>query len=257
MARWAAFADAHLAGYGGLRDRADLPGTSRLSRCAGGRSIPGPCWPRSTLIGTAASSPSWGGASSTPTSCSTTRGRSPGTSIRRSIEWRTTSSTPTSAFAAWAQGRTGFPFVDAGMRQLRAEGWMHNRVRMVVASLPGQGPPPAVVAAGSGSSCDRLVDGDPASNAHGWQWVAGHRVPTRPRLLRVFNPVLQGDEVRPRRGLRRRVRPELAHLWPAAAAHEPWEVLDGYAHGYPRADRRPCRGARRGPSPVRRDPVRA
>ena len=134
------------------------------------------------------------------------------------------------AFTAWAQGRTGFPFVDAGMRQLRAEGWMHNRVRMVVASflvkdlhLPWW--------RGEREFMRWLVDGDPASNAHGWQWVAGSGTDAAP-YFRVFNPILQGLKFDPDGAYVRRYVPELAHL-AGAATHEPWKVLDGYAHGYP------------------------
>jgi deoxyribodipyrimidine photo-lyase len=94
------------------------------------------------------------------------------------------------AFDAWATGRTGYPFVDAGMRQLRTHGWMHNRVRMVVASflvkdlhLPWQ--------RGAAEFMHWLRDGDLASNAHGWQWTAGCGTDASP-FYRVFNPVAQG-----------------------------------------------------------------
>ncbi len=134
------------------------------------------------------------------------------------------------AFEAWAQGRTGFPFVDAGMRQLRAEGWMHNRVRMVVASflvkdlhLPWW--------RGEREFMRWLIDGDPASNAHGWQWVAGSGTDAAP-YFRVFNPLLQGLRFDPDGDYVRRYLPELAHV-AGPAAHQPWTVLDGYAHGYP------------------------
>ena len=129
---------------------------------------------------------------------------------------------------------------------------MHNRVRMVVASflvkdlhLPWW--------RGEREFMRWLVDGDPASNAHGWQWVAGSGTDAAP-YFRVFNPILQGLKFDPDGAYVRRYVPELAHL-AGAATHEPWKVLDGYAHGLSRADRRPLRGARRGPSPVRRDPL--
>ena len=131
---------------------------------------------------------------------------------------------------AWTQGRTGYPFVDAGMRQLRETGWMHNRVRMVVASflvkdlhLPWQ--------AGATVFMRHLVDGDTASNAHGWQWTAGCGTDASP-FYRVFNPVGQGQKFDPDGDYVRRWVPELAHL-PGAAAHEPWNHPDGHAHGYP------------------------
>ena len=134
------------------------------------------------------------------------------------------------AFERWAQGRTGFPFVDAGMRQLRQEGWMHNRVRMVTASflvkdlhLPWW--------RGEQEFRRWLVDGDPASNAHGWQWVAGSGTDAAP-YFRVFNPVRQGLTFDPDGAYVRRYVPELAHL-PGRLAHEPWTVGDGLAHGYP------------------------
>ena len=134
-------------------------------------------------------------------------------------------------FAAWALGRTGFPFVDAGMRQLRDEGWVHNRVRMVVASflikdlhLPWQ--------RGAAEFMHWLRDGDLASNAHGWQWTAGSGTDASP-FYRVFNPVAQGLKFDPDGDYVRRYVPELAHL-PGKAAHEPWEQAAGYAHGYPR-----------------------
>ncbi|MEI6361753.1 MAG: deoxyribodipyrimidine photo-lyase [Actinomycetes bacterium] len=132
--------------------------------------------------------------------------------------------------AAWRSGRTGYPFVDAGMRQLRVEGWVHNRVRMVVASflvkdlhLPWQ--------LGAREFMHWLRDGDLASNVHGWQWTAGCGTDAAP-FYRVFNPVLQGLKFDPDGDYVRRYVPELAHL-PGPAAHEPWKQPDGLAHGYP------------------------
>ncbi len=134
------------------------------------------------------------------------------------------------AFTAWAQGRTGYPFVDAGMRQLRAEGWVHNRVRMVVASflvkdlhLPWQ--------RGAAEFMHWLRDGDLASNAHGWQWTAGCGTDASP-FYRVFNPVAQGLRFDPDGDYVRHYVPELAHL-AGAAAQEPWDHPDGYDHAYP------------------------
>ncbi|MEI8259985.1 MAG: deoxyribodipyrimidine photo-lyase [Actinomycetes bacterium] len=133
-------------------------------------------------------------------------------------------------FEAWSLGRTGYPFVDAGMRQLLAEGWMHNRVRMVVASffvkdlhLPWQ--------RGAQYFMQLLRDGDIASNTHGWQWTAGCGTDASP-FYRVFNPILQGEKFDPDGAYVRRYIPELAHL-SGAKAHEPWDCLDGYAQGYP------------------------
>ncbi|EYR65200.1 deoxyribodipyrimidine photolyase [Actinotalea ferrariae CF5-4] len=133
-------------------------------------------------------------------------------------------------FAAWCEGRTGYPFVDAGMRQLHREGWIHNRVRMVVASFlvkdlhiwwPH----------GARYFMAHLRDGDIASNSHGWQWVAGTGTDAAP-YFRVFNPVAQGVRFDPNGDYVRRYVPELAHV-AGSAVHEPWTVLDGLAHGYP------------------------
>ena len=109
-------------------------------------------------------------------------------------------------FAAWAEGRTGFPIVDAGMRQLVQEGWMHNRVRMIVASF--------LVKdlhldwrRGARFFLQHLADGDLASNYHGWQWVAGTGTDPAP-YFRVFNPTLQGDKFDPDGKYVRRYVPE-------------------------------------------------
>jgi deoxyribodipyrimidine photo-lyase len=131
---------------------------------------------------------------------------------------------------AWREGRTGFPIVDAGMRQLLAEGWMHNRVRMITASFLTKDlhvwwP------VGAQHFLDHLVDGDVASNNHGWQWVAGTGTDASP-YFRVFNPVTQGRRFDPDGTYVRRWVPELGHL-AGAAAHEPWKHEDGYAKGYP------------------------
>ena len=133
-------------------------------------------------------------------------------------------------FEAWCSGRTGYPLVDAGMRQLRAEGWVHNRVRMVVASflvkdlhLPWQ--------RGAAEFMHWLRDADLASNAHGWQWTAGCGTDASP-FYRVFNPVLQGLKFDPDGDYVRRYVPELRHL-AGGAVHEPWKAADGHSHGYP------------------------
>jgi deoxyribodipyrimidine photo-lyase len=138
---------------------------------------------------------------------------------------------PTDAIDAWKTGNTGFPIVDAGMRQLRAEGWMHNRVRMITASFLTKDlhvwwP------VGARHFLDHLVDGDLASNNHGWQWVAGTGTDAAP-YFRVFNPVTQGTKFDPRGDYVRRWVPELAHL-SGKSAHLPWDAEDGYDHGYPK-----------------------
>ncbi len=137
---------------------------------------------------------------------------------------------PGEAFAAWQQGRTGFPFVDAGMRQLRAEGWMHNRVRMVVASFCVKDLH-VQWQHGARHFMRWLKDGDLASNQHGWQWVAGSGTDAAP-YVRVLNPVTQGQKFDPDGDYVRRWVPELRHL-PGSSVHEPWAVPNGYAHGYP------------------------
>ena len=131
---------------------------------------------------------------------------------------------------AWQEGRTGFPIVDAGMRQLAETGWMHNRVRMITASflckdLHVWWPE------GARHFLDHLVDGDVASNNHGWQWVAGTGTDASP-YFRVFNPVTQGKKFDPAGDYVRRWVPELGHL-AGRKAHEPWTVEDGHEHGYP------------------------
>ena len=230
--QWADFARNGLADYGAMRDRADVAGTSRLS-------LPlrwGEIHPRTLLA-----------------DLDPDRDRR----FVAEIGWRefyadvlhhnpsslTENLNPAfdrmvhdsgpgaqDLFTAWAEGRTGYPFVDAGMRQLRAEGWMHNRVRMVTASflvkdlhLPWWW--------GEREFMSWLIDGDPASNAHGWQWVAGSGTDAAP-YFRVFNPVLQGVKFDPRGEYVRRYIPELRHI-AGAAVHEPWKVLDGHAEGYP------------------------
>ena len=122
---------------------------------------------------------------------------------------------------AWQRGRTGYPLVDAGMRQLWHTGWMHNRVRMVVASflvkhlrLPWT--------QGAAWFWDTLVDADLASNTLGWQWSAGCGADAAP-YFRVFAPVLQGKKFDPDGDYVRRWVPELARL-PAEHIHAPWEA---------------------------------
>jgi deoxyribodipyrimidine photo-lyase len=121
--------------------------------------------------------------------------------------------------AAWQRGRTGYPVVDAGMRQLYATGWMHNRVRMIVGSF--------LVKhllldwrAGEDWFWDTLVDADPASNAASWQWVAGSGADAAP-YFRIFNPIIQGEKFDPDGAYVRHWVPELARL-PRSLIHKPW-----------------------------------
>jgi len=124
-------------------------------------------------------------------------------------------------FRAWTQGATGYPFVDAGMRQLRATGWMHNRVRMVAASFLVKH---LLVDWRHGESWfwDSLCDADAANNPAGWQWVAGSGADAAP-YFRIFNPVLQGEKFDPDGDYVRRWVPELAEL-SAKAVHAPWRA---------------------------------
>ena len=131
---------------------------------------------------------------------------------------------------AWKRGRTGFPLVDAGMRQLLAEGWMHNRVRMVVASFLVKDLH-VEWQHGARWFMRWLRDGDLASNQHNWQWVAGCGSDAAP-YFRVFNPETQAAKFDPNGTYVRAYVRELRHL-PGAAALTPWEADDGYARGYP------------------------
>ncbi|MBI1351923.1 MAG: deoxyribodipyrimidine photo-lyase [Actinomycetales bacterium] len=231
-ARWAAFRDQRLAAYPESRNRPDLPGTSVMSHhLRWGEIHPRTmlaelgqqdevfakelCW-REFYADVLATAP-----------------KSAHSSLDQryddDMRW-TEGATARAMLATWAEGRTGYPFVDAGMRQLRAEGWMHNRVRMVVASflvkdlhLPWQ--------LGAREFMHWLRDGDLASNVHGWQWTAGCGTDAAP-FYRVFNPILQGQKFDPDGEYVRRYVPELRHL-PGAAVHEPWNDPAGYRHGYP------------------------
>jgi deoxyribodipyrimidine photo-lyase len=154
------------------------------------------------------------------------------------------------ALMAWQRGRTGYPIVDAGMRELWATGWMHNRVRMIVASflikdlmMPWQ--------QGEAWFWDTLVDADLANNAASWQWVAGSGADASP-YFRVFNPVKQGETFDPDGVYVRRWVPELAKL-PTKAIHAPWlagaDVLAaagvkiGSSYPMPMVDHAAARGA--------------
>ncbi len=132
--------------------------------------------------------------------------------------------------AAWQRGRTGIPMVDAGMRELWATGWMHNRVRMIVASfltknllIPWQ--------EGARWFWDTLVDADLANNTQGWQWTAGCGADAAP-YFRVFNPVLQGEKFDPDGDYVSRWCPELAER-DARHIHQPLNADEAESLGYP------------------------
>lgn len=123
------------------------------------------------------------------------------------------------ALTAWQRGRTGYPIVDAGMRQLWTTGWMHNRVRMIAASF--------LIKhllidwrLGEDWFWDTLVDADPASNAASWQWVAGSGADAAP-YFRIFNPILQGEKFDPDGDYVRSFVPELRGV-PTEVIHKPW-----------------------------------
>jgi deoxyribodipyrimidine photo-lyase len=131
--------------------------------------------------------------------------------------------------AAWSEGRTGYPIVDAGMRQLQSTGWMHNRVRMITASFLTKD---LLIDWREGERFffRRLVDGDPASNSGGWQWSASTGTDAQP-YFRIFNPVAQGRRYDPDGVYVRRWIPEL-RAFDGRCIHAPWESgpLPG---GYP------------------------
>jgi deoxyribodipyrimidine photo-lyase len=125
------------------------------------------------------------------------------------------------ALEAWQHGRTGYPIVDAGMRQLWRTGWMHNRVRMIVASFLVKH---LLTDWRDGETWfwDTLVDADPANNAFSWQWIAGSGPDSAP-FHRIFNPVSQGEKFDSNGDYVRDFVPEIAGL-PDAFIHKPWEA---------------------------------
>lgn len=128
---------------------------------------------------------------------------------------------PGAAFEAWCAGRTGYPIVDAAMRQLNETGWMHNRLRMVAASFLTKD---LLIDWRHGERYfeQRLIDADLAQNNGGWQWCASTGTDAMPSF-RIFNPTLQGKKFDPRGDFVRRMIPEL-HDVPDAVVHEPWKI---------------------------------
>lgn len=124
-------------------------------------------------------------------------------------------------FRAWCEGRTGYPFVDAAMRQLAATAWMHNRARMVVASFLTKD---LLIdwRRGERFFYERLVDGEPASNNGGWQWAASTGTDAQP-YFRIFHPVSQGERFDPEGAYVRRWVPELREV-PPRFLHAPWKA---------------------------------
>lgn len=225
--RLSRFGDEAITSYRDHRDRPNMDATSRLSpHLHFGEISPAQCW--HTAL--AASARGEGGDAGPQT-------------FLRELAWREFShhllfhwpDLPTEPFRrefaafpwrrdpqhlrAWQRGMTGYPIVDAGMRQLWATGWMHNRVRMIVASflvkdllIPWQD--------GAAWFWDTLVDADLANNSASWQWVAGSGADAAP-YFRIFNPVRQGETFDPEGDYVRRWVPELARL-PARDIHAPW-----------------------------------
>ncbi|MFF8288550.1 cryptochrome/photolyase family protein [Streptomyces sp. NPDC016309] len=147
----------------------------------------------------------------------------PAASVRdyrtRQDRWRTPEEAA-EEITAWRDGRTGYPVVDAAMRQLRHEGWMHNRARLLTASFLTK---TLYVdwRIGARHFLDLLVDGDVANNQLNWQWIAGTGTDTRPH--RVLNPVIQGKRFDPEGEYVRRWVPELRSVDPRRV-HEPWRL---------------------------------
>jgi len=225
LATWEAFRGEGVDRYADLRDRADLEGTSRLSA----HLKFGEIHPRTLLDGL---------------SSQTFRAELAWRDFYADVLWHhpetareylkpemagmryDTGAEADALFDAWCEGRTGFPFVDAGMRQLLGEGWMHNRVRMVVASFLVKDLHQEWTR-GAAHFMRHLVDGDLASNSHGWQWTAGCGTDASP-WFRVFNPVSQGRRFDPEGDYVRRWVPELRGV-AGAAVHEPWKLdVPGY-----------------------------
>jgi deoxyribodipyrimidine photo-lyase len=230
--RWEAYLDAGLPDYADTRDRPDLDGTSHMSVHLKWGEI----HPRTMLADLAR------------------RGGAGAAAYRGELAWREfygdvlfhrpetareylrpefarmRYDEPGPLLEAWREGRTGYPIVDAGMRQLRATGWMHNRVRMVVASFLVKDLH-VEWQHGARHFMRRLVDADLASNQHGWQWTAGCGTDAAP-YFRVFNPVAQGRRFDPDGSYVRRWVPELADV-PTRHVHEPWGDPDGPPDGYP------------------------
>jgi len=232
LATWARFVDSRIFDYSEDRNRPDVNGTSKLSHAL----AHGEIHPRTLLAGL---------------------GQTKGEEVfRKEIVWREFYADVmhhhphtydayyeprfealayddpkkfSEKLEAWKTGTTGYPIVDAAMRQLVQSGWMHNRTRMIVASflvkdlhLEWQ--------IGAKFFEEHLTDFDPASNSHGWQWTAGCGTDASP-YYRVFNPILQGAKFDPDGDYVKKWIPELAHL-PAASVHEPWNDIAGYQFGY-------------------------
>jgi deoxyribodipyrimidine photo-lyase len=217
-----------LTGYSDMRNRPDIAGTSRLSpHLHFGEITPHQCWHAA-----AAKADADGGRSDKGLEVFHKELVWREFSNNLLIHWPTLPEKPfradfaafpwlkdAKALKAWQRGATGYPIVDAGMRELWHTGWMHNRVRMIVASflikhllIPWQ--------QGEAWFWDTLVDADLASNAASWQWVAGSGADAAP-YFRIFNPITQGETFDPDGAYVRHWVPEIAGL-PDAHLHAPW-----------------------------------
>ncbi|MEJ7690244.1 MAG: deoxyribodipyrimidine photo-lyase [Nocardioidaceae bacterium] len=227
---WRAFLADKLSAYGSARDRPDLDATSHMSVHLKWGEI----HPRTMLADLETADASQRSVSTYRTELAWREfyadvlARRPDTAREyyKPDFARMTYDEPGDALDAWKEGRTGFPIVDAGMRQLRAEGWMHNRVRMIVASflvkdlhIEWQH--------GARHFLRWLVDGDLASNNHGWQWTAGCGTDAAP-YFRVFNPIDQGKKFDPDGDYIRRYVPELRDL-AAPEVHQPRAAIVDHA----------------------------
>jgi len=230
--RWREFIEQRLDSYGTTRDRADLDSTSRMSAHLKWGEI----HPR-TLLADLAQQRSEGAA--------TYRTELAWREFFADVLWRSPGSAreylkprfarmeydePGGSFAAWRDGLTGYPIVDAGMRQLRSEGWVHNRIRMLAASFLVKDLH-VEWRHGARHFLRWLVDGDLASNQHGWQWTAGCGTDPAP-YFRIFNPTVQGKRFDPHGDYVRRYVPELRDV-DATSIHEPWTLDGGPPRGYP------------------------
>lgn len=220
--------DTFLDGYETLRDRPDHDATSRLSdRLHFGEIGPRELWYSVTEYAVGASAGRQKAAAAFLRQLAWREFAyhllyhypdTPDTPMRqefRAFPWREDSS----ALELWKAGQTGYPFVDAGMRQLARTGWMHNRVRMVAASFLVKD---LLIdwRHGARHFWATLKDADLANNTLGWQWVAGCGVDAAP-YFRIFNPVRQGERFDPEGGYVRRWIPEIASL-PSRWIHKPW-----------------------------------
>lgn len=222
-----AFVESGLGSYDEIRNRPDLDATSRLSpRLHWGELGPAEVWRKVEEARASHEAPERDAASFLSELAwrefnhhlLAERPDLPDKNFKRSFDafpWRTDAK----GLAAWRRGRTGYPFVDAGMRQLWTTGFMHNRVRMVVASFLIKH---LLVDWREGERWfwDTLLDASPANNVLNWQWVAGSGADASP-FFRIFNPVAQGERFDPDGAYVRRWVPELAKI-PKAFIHAPW-----------------------------------